>query len=165
MRISGYTSTGSKRPEALFGPTALSDDSLPLRMVRAQGCTVWDTAGRQYTDLLMALGAVAIALSSATEREHASWQDAAAREGQRYGIADEYVRAGLEGREFGGAAARTFLDWLLILGTTTLFVALALMARAPHLNISTGWAAALVLAMLSLLASCGIALWRTTRFR
>ena len=33
--------------------------------------------------ILMALGAVAIALSSATEREHSSWLDAAEREGQR----------------------------------------------------------------------------------
>ena len=45
----------------------------------------------------MALGAVAIALSSATEREHSSWQDAAEREGERYGVEDEYVRAGMEG--------------------------------------------------------------------
>ncbi len=50
--------------------------------------------------LLMALGAVAIALSSATEREHSSWQDAADREGRRYGVEDEYVRAGMEGRAF-----------------------------------------------------------------
>ncbi len=48
--------------------------------------------------ILMALGAVAIALSSATEREHSRWQDAAAREGRRYGVEEEYVRAGMEGR-------------------------------------------------------------------
>ena len=47
----------------------------------------------------MALGAVAIALSSATEREHSSWQDAAHREGRRYRVEDEYVQAGMEGRE------------------------------------------------------------------
>jgi len=57
------------------------------------------------------------------------------------------------------------LDWLLILGTTGLFIALAALARLPHMGISTGWAVALTLAMLSLLATCGIALWRTTRFR
>jgi glutamate-1-semialdehyde aminotransferase len=60
VRIPGFTSTGSKRPEALFGATALADDSVPVQMVRAEGCSVWDTAGRQYTDLLMALGAVAL---------------------------------------------------------------------------------------------------------
>ena len=116
----------------------------------------------------MALGAVAIALSSATEREHSSWQDAADREGQRYGVEGEYVRAGMEGREMAGASgatARTSLDWLLILGTTGLFVALATMAKIPHMDIGLGWAVALTVAMLALLATCGIALWRTTRFR
>lgn len=121
----------------------------------------------------MALGAVAIALSSATAREHSSWQDAADREGQRYGVAGEYVRAGLEGREMEGARSgagasattRTLLDWLLILGTTALFAGLAIMARLPHMDIALGWAAALTVAMLALLATCGVALWRTTRFR
>ena len=116
--------------------------------------------------LLMALGAVAIALSSATEREHSSWQDAAEREGQRYNVQGEYVRAGMEGRQFGATSSdRTLLDWLLIFGTTVLFAILAVMARAPHVDIAAGWAAALIIAMLALLATCGIALWRTTRFR
>ena len=114
----------------------------------------------------MALGAVAIALSSATEREHSSWQDAADREGQRYNVEAEYVRAGMEGRAHGNAApGRTILDWLLILITTGLFAVLAAMAKLPHMDISLGWAAALTIAMLTLLATCGIALWRTTRFR
>src|ERR1700686_4502704 len=116
--------------------------------------------------LLTALGAVAIALSSATEREHSSWQDAAQREGKRYGVEGEYVRAGMEGRQFGaGHSDRTLLDWVLILGTTAIFVALAVMARLPHMEIAIGWAVALTIAMLALLATCGIALWRTTRFR
>ena len=114
----------------------------------------------------MALGAIAIALSSATEREHTSWQDAADREGDRYGVEREYVRAGMEGRQHGmGAPGRSTLDWLLILGTTALFVALAVIAGLPHADISLSAAVALALAMLALLATCGIALWRTTRFR
>lgn len=123
----------------------------------------------------MALGAVAIALSSATEREHSSWQDAADREGQRYGIKDEYVRAGVEGREMkaeplhgeasGSPSHRTFLDWLLILVATGVFAALAVLAKFPHIDVALGWAAALTIAMSVLLATCGIALWRTTRFR
>lgn len=116
--------------------------------------------------LLMALGAIAIALSSATEREHTSWQDAADREGERYGVEREYVRAGMEGRQHGtGAPGRSTLDWLLILGTTALFVVLAVMAGLPHADISLSAAVALALAMFALLATCGIALWRTTRFR
>jgi drug/metabolite transporter (DMT)-like permease len=116
--------------------------------------------------IIMALGAVAIAMSSATEREHSSWRDAAAREGQRYGIESEYVRAGMEGRAYeSGSTRRTVTDWILILGTTALFVILAAMTKLPRLGISMGWAVALTVAMLVLLATCGISLWRTTRFR
>jgi len=116
--------------------------------------------------ILMALGAVAIALSSATEREHSSWRHAAKREGERYGVQAEYVRAGMEGESFGDvSSARTAVDWLLILGTTALFVVLAVMARRPQIDISLGWAFILTVAMLGLLATCALSLWRTTRFR
>ena len=56
MRIPGFTSTGSKRPSALFGDA----DAVPRRMVRAEGCRVWDEAGAEYFDTVMALGAVAL---------------------------------------------------------------------------------------------------------
>ena len=116
--------------------------------------------------VLMALGAVAIALSSATEREHSSWKDAAQREADRYQVNDEYVKAGMEGRAHEPTAhRRSLVDWLLILGTTALFVALATLAKAPTIGINSSWAIVLSLAMLSLLLTCGLALWRTTRFR
>ena len=50
--VPGFTSTGSKRPDALFGT--------PARMTRAAGCRVWDEDGREYVDFVMALGAVAL---------------------------------------------------------------------------------------------------------
>jgi drug/metabolite transporter (DMT)-like permease len=120
--------------------------------------------------LLMALGAVAISLSSATEREHVSWRTVADREGQRYGVKQEYVRAGIEGREFAAEAQtrrtdRSLLDWMLILATTVIFVLLGSMAQLPHLAIALSWAVMLTLAMCILLVGCGVALWRTTRFR
>jgi len=116
--------------------------------------------------LLMGAGAVAIALSSATEREHSSWQDAADRESHRYEVEGEYVRAGMEGRAYGaGTSRRSVLDWLLIFCATALFVVLAAVAKFPHIDIGVGWAIALSAAMITLLAACGIALWRTTRFR
>ncbi|PYL79474.1 MAG: glucose uptake permease [Verrucomicrobia bacterium] len=115
--------------------------------------------------ILMALGAVAIALSSATGREHSCWQDAAEREGKRYGIEDAYVRASMEGREFAqGQSRRTLIDWVLVSGVTAIFVALAAIARLPRVDIDLRWAAAVSVAMLLLLVGCGIALWRTTRF-
>jgi hypothetical protein len=116
--------------------------------------------------ILMALGAVAIALSSATAREHSSWQNAAQREASRYGIEHDYVRAGIEGvahKESG--RGRTLFDWILMIGTTGLFLLLASGAKLPRIGISLGWALALSVAMLSLLTACGIALWRTTQFR
>lgn len=56
--IPGFTSTGSKRPEALYG--VAQPEGVPLRMVRASGCTVTAEDGRQYTDFIMGLGAVAL---------------------------------------------------------------------------------------------------------
>ncbi len=57
--VAAFTSTSSKRPDALFGA---GDGSWapPGRMVRAEGCRVWDASGREYLDLIMALGAVAL---------------------------------------------------------------------------------------------------------
>ena len=58
-RIPGFTSTGSKRPDAVFGELA-GERGLPLRMLRSRGCRVEDDAGRVYVDYVMGLGAVAL---------------------------------------------------------------------------------------------------------
>jgi len=58
--VPGFTSTGSKRPEALFGAGAAGGPNVPARMSRASGCRVWDAKGREYLDFLMGLGAVAL---------------------------------------------------------------------------------------------------------
>ncbi len=55
--VAGITSTGSKRPEALFGE---GYDGPPLRMARSAGARVWDENGKEYLDFVMALGAVAL---------------------------------------------------------------------------------------------------------
>ena len=116
--------------------------------------------------LLMAAGAVAIALSSANESEHSSWRSAADREGQRYGVKAEYVRAGMEGGSFESQPGRrSLLDWALMLLTTGVFAVLAIMARFPQVGVSWTWSFVLTAAMLALMAIGGIALWRTTRFR
>jgi len=57
--VAGFTSTASKRPDALFGVGGGSWTP-PGRIVRAEGCRVWDASGREYLDLIMALGAVAL---------------------------------------------------------------------------------------------------------
>ncbi len=58
MRVPGFTSTGSKRPDALYGLGA--PVGLPVRMTRAAGAEVWDVEGRRYLDFIMGLGAVAL---------------------------------------------------------------------------------------------------------
>jgi len=56
--VAGFTSTGSKRPQLLYGEGDLP--GIPLRMLRSAGCRLWDANGREFIDSLMALGAVAL---------------------------------------------------------------------------------------------------------
>jgi glutamate-1-semialdehyde 2,1-aminomutase len=58
MIVSGFSSTGSKRPFAIYGAGYPSE--LPIRMLRSQGAHLWDPEGRQYLDFIMALGAVTL---------------------------------------------------------------------------------------------------------
>jgi len=59
--VPGETSTGSKRSDVLFGA-----EPGPRRMTRSAGCRVWDDEGREYVDLGMALGAVALGYAHPT---------------------------------------------------------------------------------------------------
>jgi len=118
--------------------------------------------------LLMAAGAGAIALSSVSGKEHGRWSEAAHREGERYGVASDYVQAGLSGEECSAAVTanvgRTWLDWCIVLAVTAIFVALAATARVP--NIAVDWRAVALLSaiLVAFLAACGSALWKATRF-
>jgi glutamate-1-semialdehyde 2,1-aminomutase len=57
--IPGGSSTGSKRPDALYGSRA-NDAAVPSHYERASGCRLWTTDGRAFIDCGMALGAVGI---------------------------------------------------------------------------------------------------------
>ena len=116
--------------------------------------------------LLMAAGALAIALSSALLREHLHWQAAAEREARRYGIDPAWVQARLAGEDpdARSAAGRSPLDWALVAAATAAFVWAAWHAEAPALVFRSDAALALAAASVALLAWCGLALWRTTRF-
>ena len=72
MRIPGFSSTGSKRPEALFGAGA--PRGLPVRMARSAGARLWDVEGREYLDFVMALGAVGLGYAhpAVTRAAHAA---------------------------------------------------------------------------------------------
>jgi glutamate-1-semialdehyde 2,1-aminomutase len=56
VKVAGITSTGSKRPSALFG----GETGVPETMRRSRGARVWDADGREYLDFVMALGAVTL---------------------------------------------------------------------------------------------------------
>ncbi len=116
--------------------------------------------------LLMMLGVGAIALSSATGEEQAHWKEAAQREGDRYGVAADYVAARFEGRQAAGEAqpVRTSVDWLLVAGATAVLVAFASIARVPEISFHWGPALVLIAALVLLFFVCGLKLWRTTRF-
>jgi drug/metabolite transporter (DMT)-like permease len=116
--------------------------------------------------LLMMLGVGAIALSSATGKEQQHWKEAAQREGERYGVAADYVAARFEGRQAAGETppSRSVLDWLLVAAASAVLLAFATMARVPQFSFRWGPALALIAALLLLLFLCGRKLWRTTRF-
>ncbi|HUQ45888.1 MAG TPA: GRP family sugar transporter [Gemmatimonadaceae bacterium] len=115
--------------------------------------------------VIMALGAGVIALSSVGRREHARWQETAAREAERYGVNAGFTRARAMGEEAHAVAHRRgWLDWAIVSTATTVLVAFAVVARAPQIEARWGWAAVLAIVMLGVAAGCGAALWRTTRF-
>ena len=113
----------------------------------------------------MALGAGVIALSSVRQSEHQRWQEAAAREAERYGVDPAYTRARAAGEELDTTThRRTWVDWLVVGVATAVLIAFAAMAEAPRIALRWEWAAVLTVAMLGILLGSGVALWRTTRF-
>jgi drug/metabolite transporter (DMT)-like permease len=119
--------------------------------------------------VIMAVGAAWIASSSVNQSEHLRWREAAQRERERYAIDHEYVQAGLSGSETDHSrqqarARRSWLDWVLIFATTSIFVYLATMAGVPELHLNWPAAATLCAALLICLFIGGTALWKTTRF-
>src|SRR3989442_12092891 len=81
----------------------------------------------------MARGAGAIALPPARGAEHRHWREAAEREGSRYGIDPQYVRAALAGQSSSTSPSRrTWLDWLLVGIATATFIGFGIVAPVPH---------------------------------
>jgi drug/metabolite transporter (DMT)-like permease len=114
--------------------------------------------------IVMAIGAGVIALSSVTHSEHERWRQRASAEGERYGVDPEYTAASVSGQSSQQAHRRTWVDWAIVLAATAILVAFASVARRPEIAVSWTWIGALAIAMIALLAACGVALWRTTRF-
>jgi glucose uptake protein GlcU len=117
--------------------------------------------------LLMMLGVGAIAFSSATGAERGRWKDAARRECDRYGLAEEFVAARMDGRSAEGevVSRRGIVDWIVVAAATGVFIYFSSIAGVPRMDF--GWVAAGILSVVSLgmLAVCGVVIWRTTGFR
>ena len=116
--------------------------------------------------VLMMLGVGAIAFSSASGKEQQHWKEAAQREGERYGVAADYVAARFEGRQATDERrpTRSWLDWLLVAAATAILAGFAVIARVPQFSFRPGPALALTVVLLWLFLFCGWKLWRTTRF-
>jgi len=116
--------------------------------------------------VLMAIGAAAVALSSATGSEYESWKEASQRETDRYGIDPEYVSNRVEGIESPGSEGprRTWFDGLIVTLAILGFVALGFLARVPAIEIHWTWLTSLVAVMVAVLIGVGIALARITKF-
>ena len=63
-----------------------------------------------------------------------------------------------------GEVRRTWGDWLLIGLATLIFLGLGVMARAPHMDIQTGWLWLFAAALAGVVIAGGVALWRVTKF-
>ena len=113
--------------------------------------------------IVMAIGAGVIAFASVSQSEHSRWRDAAAREGERYGVDPAYTRERVAGRDTT-THRRTWVDWLIVGTATAILISVATMARAPQIAVRAQWMLALTVVMVIALAGCGVALWRTTRF-
>lgn len=87
--------------------------------------------------LLMAAGAGAIALSSATGEEHSRWQAAAQRESKRYGVDSDFVRARMFGEEHQNVRRRrSWVDYALVSAATLVIIWFGAAARVPQLNLN-----------------------------
>ncbi|HEU4748510.1 MAG TPA: EamA family transporter [Gemmatimonadaceae bacterium] len=115
--------------------------------------------------IVMALGAAVIAFASVGRQERLRWQDAAAREGDRYGVDPAYTRERSEGRAAGAIRSRrNLIDWVVVTAATATLIGFGAVARAPQIPFDGEWAAGLALVTLGILGGCSFALWRTTRF-
>lgn len=116
--------------------------------------------------LLMIVGALAISLSVAADRERASWKEAMERECERYGLKLDELTAAQAGGDPLATRARPRRVWdvLILFAALGIFVGLATVAERPPLTMDARWAVALITPTTALLAGCGWLLWKRTKF-
>jgi hypothetical protein len=115
--------------------------------------------------LVMILGALAVSTAIATEREHASTNDALERECGRYGLDSARVLDAYHGTSTGSKEFhRDWWDYVIVACAAGVFVWLGVQARVPALEMNLTWTAVLSLALVVTAAVCAWKLWKATRF-
>jgi glucose uptake protein GlcU len=118
--------------------------------------------------LVMILGALAVSTAVATEREHASTDQALQRECLRYNLDyDRVVRAsnGLEtDNDSGKNGRRGWLDYVIVAAATGVFVYLGWNATVPPLGMNFAWMGVLAAVLVGSAGVAGWGLWKATRF-
>jgi drug/metabolite transporter (DMT)-like permease len=115
--------------------------------------------------LIMIGGAVAISLAEAPASEQKAWQDAMARECERYGLDRARVQAAVSGEDpVGQGTRRAWWEVVIVLAAVGIFVWLATLAERPPLAMNTSWVWLLGIASLAILSVAASMLWRRTRF-
>ena len=127
-----------------------------------------DASHRLYVvcgSVVMILGALAVSTAVATEREHASTNQALERECDRYGLDYDRVLQAYAGVRSGeGKRDRAWWDYLILAAATGVFVWLGVQAQVPTLSMNFTWVAFLGVLMVITAVVCAWALWRSTRF-
>lgn len=115
--------------------------------------------------IVMILGALAVSTAVATEREHASTQEALLRECNRYDLEYGRVLRSFSGLvRSDGQVHRAWWDYVILACAVGVFVFLGMQARVPELAIDRVWTAVLCVVLVVAAIACAWRLWKATRF-
>ena len=115
--------------------------------------------------IVMIMGALAVSTAIATEREHASTQEALLRECDRYDLEYGRVLSSFSGvGRNDGQFHRDWWDYAILLCAVGVFVVLGLQAGVPELAINRTWTAILSVVLIVTAVACAWRLWKGTRF-
>jgi hypothetical protein len=132
--------------------------------LRGQGATAQALVA--VGSLVMIAGALTISRAEASEGERRRWDEAMARECDRYGLDRREVEAAVGGDQTapGAGGRRRWWEALIVAGALGVFALLASQAGRQELAISASAAVALGAATAGLLAYAAWMLWKRTRF-
>lgn len=114
--------------------------------------------------LIMIAGAVTISRAEASEGERVQWDQAVARECDRYGLDRQVVDAAVRGEAPAATGRRRWWEVAIVAAALAAFAWLATQAARQPLEVGIPAAVVLSAATFALLVYAGLTLWRRTRF-